>query len=285
MRKSETRINNIAVVSDLHCGCAMGLIHKDGVQLDDGGHYTPSVFQQKLYAWWCEFWEWIEEKTHDEEIDVVINGDIFQGKPHGAIHQVSDNLDVQERIALDLLRPIAAKARKLYVIRGTEAHNGKSDEYEERIARQLGAVPSATGQYARYDLWKLIGRSKEGILCNFMHHIGTTGTSHYESTAVLKELVEAYVQAGRWNDRAPDCVVRSHRHTCIQVQMPASPPQCWATSITTPAWQGKTPFASRIPGARQAQPQIGGVLIREAPDGVWYATPWARTFTRAKPEE
>jgi hypothetical protein len=283
--KPTGRVNNLVVISDLHSGCATSLVCPDGVELDDGGCYRPSIFQQKIWEWWAEFWQWVDEKTHGEEFDLVINGDMIQGKPHGSIHQVSDNEDVQKRIVLDVLEQPKKLARKTYCVRGTEAHGGKSLENEETVARELGATPDEHGRFSRYTLWKLIGRTPEGILVNCMHHIGTTGSLHYETTAILKELAEAYNEAGRWNERAPDCVVRSHRHRCAMVTIPASPPQCWGVSLTTPGWQGMTPFAAKIPGARQAMPQFGGVLIREAPDGVWYATPWVRSFTREKPEQ
>jgi len=276
------RVNNLVVISDLHCGCAMGLIHADGVALDDGGYYIPSDFQRAVWHWYQEFWVWVEQKTHGEPFDLVCNGDALQGKPHSAIHQVSDNYDVQLRIAHKCLEEPVRKARRYYHIRGTEAHGGKSLQYEEILARELGAEPTEQGLYARYELNKLIGRSEQGILVNCMHHVGTTGRQHYESTAVLGELVEAYVEAGRWHDRAPDCVVRSHRHRNLEVKIPTA--NSWGVSVVTPGWQGRTPFAAKVAGARQSQPQFGGVLIREAPDGVWYSMPWVRSLSRGEPE-
>jgi hypothetical protein len=157
---------------------------------------------------------------------------------------------------------------------------GPSAQYEEALARELGAEPNGAGQYARWELWKLLGG--QGILIHFSHHIGTTGSQAYESTAVLRELVEAYTEAGRWGERPPDVVVRSHRHRAIKIELPTANQQ--GVSLTTPGWQGKTPFVWRIPGGRQSQPQFGGVLLREAPDGVWYAQHWVRGIDRDEPE-
>jgi len=53
----------------------------------------------------------------------------------------------------------------------------------------------------------------------------------------------------------------------------------------TPAWQGKTPFVWKIPGGRLSQPQFGGVIIREAPDGVWYPKSFTVSFERPEAEE
>ena len=130
---------------------------------------------------------------------------------------------------------------------------------EERLAETLGAVQNKEGQYARWELWLRVGNGK-GHLCHFLHHIGTTGSAAYESTAVHKELIESFVEAGRWGDEPPQVVVRSHRHRHFEERIPGAAGYIIAT--VTPAWQGKTPFTWKIPGARIAQPQFGGVLIR-----------------------
>ena len=144
-------------------------------------------------------------------------------------------------------------------VRGTEAHVGQSGAEEERLAQRLGAIPNEQGQHARWELWKRLG----GALIHFSHHIGTTGSSAYESTAVYKEMVEAFVEAGRWGDEPPQVVGRSHRHRCLETRIPTK--DGYGISVVTPAWQLKTPFAHRGAGARQARPprpRIGGGLIR-----------------------
>jgi hypothetical protein len=97
-------------------------------------------------------------------------------------------------------------------------------------------------------------------LAHVSHHIGTAGSMHYESTALMRELTEAYVEAGRWNQEAPDWVCRSHRHRNAEVRVQTH--KGFATVFTTCAYQLKTPFCYKIAGARQASPQIGGSLMR-----------------------
>jgi len=277
-----TPVNNLVVISDLHCGCRMGLYPCDtDVILDEGVRYVPSEFQRAVWHWWVEFWKWVEVRTNGEPWDLVINGDATDGVHHGATTQISHNLTDQAAIARAVLEPIVAQARKYYHIRGTEAHVGKSGQEEERLAFELGAIPNKAGQYARYDLWKLVGEQNRARV-HLSHHIGTTGSQAYESTAVLKELVESYVEAGRWGLQPPDVVVRSHRHRAIKVEIPTENTD--GISMVTPGWQGKTPFVWRLPGGRQSEPQFGGVLIREAPDGVWFTTSFVRSLKREEPE-
>jgi hypothetical protein len=38
----------------------------------------------------------------------------------------------------------------------------------------------------------------------------------------------------------------------------------------TPAWQGKTPFVWKVPGARLSEPQFGGVMIRRGDEEFYF---------------
>lgn len=264
MKKAKTKkrsprpINNLVVVSDSHCGCRSGLCLGEA-SLDDGGAYQPSDAQQAVAEHWDEFWDdWVPDVCHGEPFAVVVNGDSLDGVHHGAVTQVSQNLSDQRRIALTALKPVYELCEgRLYIIRGTEAHVGKSGQNEETLAEELGAVQDERGQYSRHELWIRVGRG----LCQIMHHIGVTGSSHFESSAVMKELAESYAEAGRWHNEPPDVVVRSHRHRHIEVRVPTK--LGYGISFVTAGWQLKTPFTYRIAGGRITTPQIGGSVIRQ----------------------
>lgn len=208
MRKHRPRC--IVAISDIHAGCRLGLCPPDGVSLDDGGTYKPSDLQRKLHDLWSEFWgEWVPAATNSEPFCVVNVGDSLDGVHHDSTTQVSHNLGDQAEMAFKLLSPIVELCEgRYYHIRGTEAHVGKSGVEEERLAKRLGAMPNKAGQYARYDLWK----DCCGSLVHFLHHIGTTSSSAYESSAVNAELIAEFVEAARWGDRPADMTVRGHRH-------------------------------------------------------------------------
>lgn len=265
--KAPQTINNLICVSDIHAGCQLALCPPEGVQLDDAGRYMPSDFQLKMWSMWEEYWgEWVPWATRGEPYSVVFNGDALDGVHHNSTTQISHNLGDQHKVAQAILKPIVELCEgRYYHIRGTEAHVGKSATAEEGLAKALGAIPNEIGQHARYDLWKEVGT---GRLCHFLHHIGTTGSQAYEATAVHKELVEEFVEAGRWGNRPPDVCVRSHRHRFIKTSLSTGKAGSYETgeaiSVVTPAWQGKTPFVWKIPGGRLATPQFGGILIREA---------------------
>lgn len=262
------QINNVVVISDTHSGCKLALCPPDGADLDDGGTYMPSRFQKKMWSLWEEFWgEWVPMATKGEPYAVIFNGDALEGVHHGSTTQITHNLMDQGRIAKRVLAPVVEKCEgRYYHIRGTEAHVGPSASAEEALAKSLGAIPNEDGQYARYDLWKTIGPDK---LIHSLHHIGSTGSQAYEATAVHKEIVEEFAEAGRWRNQPPDVVVRSHRHRYMETAVPighrgknGKQSTGRAFSVVTPCWQGKTPFVWKIPGGRLSTPQFGGILIR-----------------------
>lgn len=267
---SPTTNRNLVVISDTHCGCKLGLCPPTPIPLDMGGTYTASVFQQKMWALWLEFWNaWVPTVTRGEPFDVVHNGDAIDGRHHNSTTQITHDLEDQSRIAEAVLTPIVQRARdsggQYYHIRGTEAHVGQSGENEERLARSLGATPNEHGQYARFDLWKRVGGS---CLVHLLHHVGTTSSAAHETSAVNAELTAEYVEAARWRREPPDFIVRSHRHRSCAVDLNSA--KGYAAAIVTPAWQGKTPYVWKIPGARLSEPQFGGVLIRQGDEEFYY---------------
>jgi hypothetical protein len=235
------------------------------ISLDDGGTYSPSANQQAVWGKWETFWgKWVPLVTRGEPFAVCFNGDALDGVHHGSVHQISHNLADQTRIALDVLRPVVEACEgRYYHLRGTEAHVGKSGQEEERLAEALGAIPDDAGACARHEIWFRCGRG----LVHIMHHIGTTSSTAYETTAVHKEMVDAFAEAGRWNKEIPDVVVRSHRHRNVETRCQTY--KGFGTSCVTAGWQLKTPFAYRIAGARQTQPHVGGTLVRCGDEDVY----------------
>jgi hypothetical protein len=266
-----TAVRNLVVFGDTHCGCRLGLCPPTPIPLDDGGTYTASALQQKVWALWREFHdEWIPEVTRGEPYDLVHDGDAIDGVHHGSTTQVSQNIEDQLTIAEMVLRPEVDKCKKsggkYYHIRGTQAHVGQSAVYEEQLAKRLGAVPR-NGQHARWELWKRVG-GKGGPLVHILHHVGTTGSAAHEASAVNAELTASYVESARWGREPPDYIVRGHRHRSIAVDMDSA--KGYAAAIVTPAWQLKTPYVFKIPGARLSEPQLGGIMIRRGDEEHFY---------------
>lgn len=277
---------NLVIVSDIHSGCRLGLCPPDGAALDDGGRYEPSKFQLWMWDKWTEFWnDFVPYSCRGEPFWVVFNGDAIDGVHHQSTTQISHNIEDQTEIAYRILKPVVDLCEgRYYHVRGTEAHVGKSGVEEERLAKRLNAIPNELGQYARYELWKRVGPK----LVHCLHHIGTTSSAGYEATAVHKEMVEMLSESATWHDEPPDAIVRSHRHRYFRTEIPGGRRDGGETherfAIVTPAWQGKTPFAWKIAGARRSQPQFGGVVIRYSDDGEFFCRRKIWTLERSRVE-
>ena len=264
MRKPK-EIRNIVVFSDSHIGCSLALMHPDGAETDNGPTVKPSAIQLKLWERWELFWnEWVPRVTHGEPYAVVHNGDAIDGVHHNSTTQWSHNLADQRNHAEKILsRVVELCEGRYYHIRGTEAHVGKSATEEEQLAKALNAIPSPEGHHARWELLKKIGDDT----AHFSHHIGTTSSAHHETSAVNGELASAFTEAGRWGHAPPKIIVRSHRHRCSEIRLPA---RCgYATSFVTPAWQLKTPYVFKLPGGRNSAPQVGGSAIRVGDEEIY----------------
>jgi hypothetical protein len=256
-------INHIAVISDLHIGCKLGLYpDKLKIPLASGGYYTASPAQKWIWKQWLAYWEWVDKYTKGAPIGVILNGDELEGVHHNSTTQISHNMADQLAIAKAVLKPIVDKCQgRFYVVRGTPAHVGENGSFTEQLAQELGAVPNgATGERSTYELRLKFGDNK---YINAMHHIGGTASIKSKATAPMSELAEIWANAGRWGSHVPDIVIRSHRHEYIKLEMAGH--QGDQFLFITPAWQLKTPFAQMISGARTATPQIGGCLITYNP--------------------
>jgi len=215
--------------------------------------------QGTVWGWWDEFWnEFVPLSTKGEPYAVVVNGDLVDGKHHNSTTQISQNLNDQRKMAIQVLERVHNLCQgRLYIVRGTPVHSGESGCDEEAIAKAAGAATDSIGNASRNDLWIRSG----GALCHFMHHIGTASRLSYETSAVMAEMGEEFQIASRYREVPPDVVVRSHRHANIEVSGPTSNYRYYA--VVTPGWQLKTPFAWKVAGARMVPPQFGGIVVRQ----------------------
>lgn len=257
-------VSNVVIVSDTHCGCRLALCPPEGLPVDDGGVYAPSDFQRAIWGHWREFWdEFVPSVVHGEDFAVVVNGDAVEGNHHRSTTQISHNPADQEECAYRVLAPIMDRCKgRMYIVRGTEAHVGSSGCDEERLARRLGIAEDSNGKRAKWELWLRLGPS----LVHLSHHIGTTGSRAHESTAVLKELTEAYGEAAQWGEEPPDFIVRSHRHRHVKVSIPTR--KGGAEALVTPAWQGKmlaldTPLPTPDGWTTMGDVRVGDTLFDE----------------------
>lgn len=243
----------VTIVSDLHVGSSTGLCPSTGMTLDDGGAYLPSDAQREVFRVWKRFFE-AAKAIKARKRFLVVNGDIIDGAHHGTVALATNNIQSQEDAAVEILKPATETYSRVFVTRGTEAHVQPSGQSDERVAAAIGAEREAsTGNHAAWQWWLDV----DGVVMNIAHHIGTTASAAYESSAVMREMVAALVEAGQWKQRVPDLFIRSHRHRFIELSIPSATGKI--TAVVTPGWQLRTPYVERLD--RMRMPHIGGINI------------------------
>jgi hypothetical protein len=243
----------LLVVSDLHVGSTAGLCPRGGLQCDDGVIVPPSDNQLELIKAFDDMVSFALSIKRVKHRALICNGDLIDGFHHGTVAITTNNIDRQEAGAVEILQEVAGKFDKVYINRGTEVHVGQSGQSEERIARIIGAVQNEQGNYSSYQTWLDV----DGLIFNIAHHIQTTSSAAYESSAPMRELVAAMVEAGQWGQPMPDVLIRSHRHRYSQVIIPSRKGEIRVA--VTPGFQLRTPFVERID--RMKLPNIGGLII------------------------
>lgn len=253
-------MKSVIVISDTHIGSNAGLCPPEGYELPDNNIYMQNKFQETTWLYWEHFWKkWIPKMVEkSEKVIIVINGDLIDGSHHETVNIMSTSLPYQQIAAIKVFKQID-HYDGLYVVRGTEAHAGKGATSEEMIARDIGAInPNGSSNCSDYQLWLSVDK----VTFHIAHHIGVTSSAAYETSAPMRELVAALVEASQWGQTLPQIVVRSHRHRFVPVSIPSQHGRI--RCVITPGWQLRTPNVERID--RMRIPHVGGVLFQVEDD-------------------
>lgn len=255
----------LAIVSDVHAGSSVALC-PPRIELDDGGFFESSKPQRWLWDGWNAFWDEGDKLRNQYKAPLIagFNGDLTEGKHHGTTQVISDNPTAQAAVVDAIMHvPLSLNPEGIFVVRGTEAHVGKSACYEERIAIGLhkdGRPVHRCEESNTASHWQLL-MEVEGIRFDFAHH-GRMGTRPWTKGNVVQNLAAEifyeraadYLQSMQEDDKPPHIAVRSHLHRYFDTGS-AHPVRV----IQTAAWQLKTAFTYRI--ATENVADIGGVFF------------------------
>jgi hypothetical protein len=229
------------------------------IPLDDGQKLLASPAQGYLWEHWNAYWGRAEvlRDAHHAQLVAGFNGDLTEGYHHGTTQVVSANPTSQAAIVDALMQvPMRLAPDKLFFIRGTEAHVGKSAAYEERAAKGLHKdgrpviLDPDTGNASHWSLTLDV----QGKLINFEHH-GRMGQRPWtKPNIVANYAAEIFYEYAARGERHPDLAIRSHLHRYVDTY-----DQHPVRVIQTPAWQLATAFTYRL--STPALADIGGLLI------------------------
>ena len=234
-------MKTIVAIGDVHVGdrfavaplnfqTSLGTEH----ELDQGQSYLLGCFEHF-------------QKQLPKKFDILlINGDVIQGTRQARDVWEPDDV-FQSRAAAELLKPLAKRARKTYVVRGTLWHGGEGNQAEELVGEALGA-----------EKW-------ESSYCHPWLHLNLDGVkldvSHAQSimtryrTSSLDREIQYAPLLREWGGEA-DLIIRSHSHHFSFVNIEGK------LALSLPGWQLQNVFLqlSKQP-SRNFPKFLGGARI------------------------
>lgn len=242
----------------MHAGSTVAMCPPK-VALDEGGCYEASKAQRWLWQGWQDYWKQIAAKRDALGADLycVFNGDMVDGQPHQTTQIISANPNAQAAVVNAAMSvPLALQPDRIFVVRGTEAHVGKSAAAEERIADGLrrdkrpveGDPDSGTAS------WWHLRMEVQGVRLDIAHHGRTGQREHTRGSAAILHAHDIYLSHCKRGDPPPHLALRGHYH-----RFNDSYDSCPTRAVTTGAWQLKTSYVHKV--AADSMADIGGVCI------------------------
>lgn len=192
----------LVVVSDLHCGSTVGLMHPDA-ETSDGNTigFGKNYHQQWLWEKWTEAGKLVEGIAGNDPYVLLVNGDATEGIHHKSPEVVAQLIDDHCRIAAKCLGDLAGEASAVLVTKGTECHTHNIENY---LAKLIGAK----GGTAR-DQWNF---RIHGCRINAAHHMPTSARAYLEASAMSIVLGNARLNCLRAGQEPAKVFLRAHRH-------------------------------------------------------------------------
>jgi len=212
----------VVVISDLHCGHRVGLTPPDYQSQVVGG--SSQALSKKFYYIQVELWDrYVRAIKKLQPIDLlIVNGDCIdgRGKRSGSTELIQVDRNKQVDMAVQCIKE--ANAQNIVIVRGTPYHVGKKEEFEDSIARQVGALKIE--DHGWYDV--------NGLIFDVKHKVGSSSIPHGRATPLSKEALWNLIWAERDEQPRADILIRSHVHY-FEYRGDSS-----VLCMTTPALQG-----------------------------------------------
>ena len=248
----------IACVSDIHAGGTTALA-PERIALDDGGEYVASKAQRWLWECWENTWKRVEEVRREKpcKFFAIFNGDLVDGYHHGTTEIISANPNPQAAVVNAALAiPLGMQPDHIVVVRGTEAHVGKSASAEERIADGLrrDRRPVIIDPDTKTSSWWHFRAELGGVLIDVTHHGRTGQREHTRGSAAVLHAHDILLAHAKSGDRHPDLCLRGHHH-----KFNDSGDSCPVRVVTSGAYQLGTSYVKKI--AADSMADIGGLVV------------------------
>lgn len=239
-------IRLILDLSDLHSGSTTALM-PPGFKNFEGNEVRQNPMQEWLWECWGRLNLWIPEIVAGDPYALVLNGDLIEGNHHGTKQIISPSVGDHVNCAFTLLAPVAEKAERVFVVRGTECHVG---ENESALGDMLGAEMNTETGKRVFDRLTL---DLNGVRNVFRHHIGTSMRRNLAGSGLSIALAEEQVEAANNGEPVPRVLCCAHRHKFGVYQDDNG------LCVVTPPWQMLTRFGHKVVSPARTKP--GGAFL------------------------
>jgi hypothetical protein len=179
-----------------------------------------------------------------------LNGDIIEGVHHKTTQIISADVGDHIKCAKEVLRPVTKRAKKIFMVKGTECHTGTSENF---IAEGLGAEENtAEGTHS----WDRLTIDVNGVRCVWRHHIGTSVRRSLAATQLSATLAEEQVEAANAGEPIPRVVCCAHRHKFGYYE------DNNGLCVVSPPWQGLSRFGHKVVSQARTNPGVFALDFR-----------------------
>ena len=255
-------LNNPLVVwaGDIHCNSTVAVAPPES-EVNDEVTVTQSKAQKALWDAWKDAWAQIKSKKRN--VVLVLGGEICDIDAKKRSDQmITQNPDKAQGNAMTLLGPALEVATRIIILRGTEAHSGKSAWTDEGIAKAIhkecNNVYRNGKQFSWWECEVYIG----GRFFNLAHHTVMGRVPRSERDAANHLSADLMMSYGRSKRKLPDYAMRGHVHRVSESGMNFP-----VRSIVCPCWQLQTTHIHRL-GEGSKDPEIGLITVDPAKNEV-----------------
>lgn len=236
-------IRILVVLSDIHAGSSKALLPPGFVTLE-GMEVAQNAYQRWLWECWQRANAFIDETVGNRPWALVLNGDLIEGIHHGTKEIISPEVADHRRAAMEILRPLAKRATKTFVVKGTECH---VNNHEVGIGEELHAVKDPTTKLHAFDRLTL---DVAGVRCVFRHHIPASVRRNLSATQLSITLGEEQLEAANNGEPIPRVVGAAHRHK------PGYYQDDNGLCFVSPPWQVLTRHGHKVVSAARTKPGV-----------------------------
>lgn len=242
----------VLFIADTHINSTFGLC-KPGARADDGNSVQLNTVQKWLWYTWEHFLDEAFDLMEGCNKTLVLDGDIIElDSKNRSWQTMTKNPSTTLTYGIEVLEPVVSRVDTLFILRGTEAHTGKSAWGEEELAKDLGAeVCEETDTFSWWHLRADFG----GVSFDVAHHYPMGHLPWTYGNAANKLAATTMIEYAEWDEAPPDVVIRAHNHRFAD-----SGRTLKTRGMFLPCWQYHTAYLHRL-GKPNARPHIGGCVF------------------------